>query len=325
MKIPVLMQQNNSQLVHYTNNNFINNYLNSFNWDQILATLTSKVITIVLLSLLFLIIARVGRSIIYHIFHHADVKKAQHPDPAKSSGRKRSKTIYSLLQNAYNYVIIFFWLYSILSVMGIPVGTLIAGAGIFSLAIGLGAQGFVSDIVSGFFILSERQIEVGEHVTINAINGFVSAVGLRTTQIRSADGTLNFIPNRNITSIANLSRGNLTTLIDIRITPDAPIKKIETIMDQVNEDKAGKDHNVIGDPLVFGTVYLADGSLAVQACITCKSGSEDNVQADYLQAYLTALQQAGIELPLSPQTVQPPKKPTPPASSQATATPFKMK
>ncbi|USS87653.1 mechanosensitive ion channel family protein [Fructilactobacillus hinvesii] len=324
MQLITLASQTSANLVQYTNNTVINRYLNNFDWNKIVADLTSKIVTIILLSILFLVIAKVGKSIIYHVFHHRDLKKQQQSTLTNDPGRKRNKTIYSLLENAYNYIVLFFWLYSILSVMGIPVGTLIAGAGIFSLAIGLGAQGFVSDIVSGFFILSERQIEVGEHVKINGIDGFVAAVGLRTTQVRSATGTVNFIPNRNISTISNLSRGNLTSLVDIRITPEAPIKKIESIMQDVNEKKKGSNSDVIGDPLVFGTVYLADGSLAVEACITCKNGTEDDVQAEYLQAYLTALQEAGIDLPLSPQTVQPPQKPTAPASTQVT-TPIKTK
>ncbi len=124
--------------------------------------------------------------------------------------------------------------------MGIPVGTLIAGAGIFSLAIGLGAQGFVSDIVSGFFILFEHQIDVGDHVIINNINGIVVAVGLRTTQIRSSNGTLNFIPNRSITTISNLSRGNIQAIVDIRITPEAPIKKLKTLWQMLTKKKLEK-------------------------------------------------------------------------------------
>ncbi len=79
---------------------------------------------------------------------------------------KRIKTFHTLTINILNYCLWFFWIYSILSTVGVPVGTLVASAGIFSLAIGLGAQGFVTDIVSGFFILLEKEIEVGEYVQL---------------------------------------------------------------------------------------------------------------------------------------------------------------
>ena len=288
----------NETLKQYTKNTFLNKFLNKFDFDEILWRLTTEVISIILISILFFIITESGRKIINHLFKKYQYKLNESNsdnkiDNSKIMIQRRNKTIYTLTQNAFHYLVIFFWLYSILSIIGIPVGTLIAGAGIFSLAIGLGAQGFVSDIVSGFFILT---------------NGIVDAIGLRTTQIRSSNGTLNFIPNRDITTISNLSRGNISTLVNIRIMPDSPIKEIEDIMNQVNEQKKGTNANVVGDPLIFGTVYLDDGSLAIQVVITARSGTESKIQADYLADYLKALTNAGIVLPMSPQTVEVPQK-----------------
>lgn len=320
MNYNLFLTVTNETLKQYTKNNFLNKFLNKFNFDEILWGLTTKVVSIILISILFFIITATGRKVIDHLFKKYQFKLDSSTsdnkiDNSKIMIKRRNKTIYTLTQNAFHYLVIFFWLYSILSIIGIPVGTLIAGAGIFSLAIGLGAQGFVSDIVSGFFILFEHQIDVGEHVIINSTNGIVSSIGLRTTQIRSSNGTLNFIPNRDITTISNLSRGNISTLVNVRIMPDSPIKKIEEIMNQVNEQKKGTDANVVGDPLIFGTVYLDDGSLAIQVVITAHSGTESKIQAEYLAAYLKALTKAGIVIPMSPQTVEAPEKPEKPASS----------
>ncbi len=131
-------------------------------------------------------------------------------------------TVKALVLNIYRYTCYFFLLYAILSEIGVPVGTLIAGAGIFSLALGLGAQSLVSDIVTGFFILLEQQLDVGDTVQIGQIKGTVTALGIRTTQVTSSDGTLNFIPNRNITIVQNLSRNNMVSNVDIRITSEDP-------------------------------------------------------------------------------------------------------
>ena len=149
---------------------------------------------------------------------------------------KKLDTIYTLVLNIFKYILMFFWIYAILSAIGIPVGTLIAGAGIFSLAIGLGAQGFVSDMVNGFFILLEQQISVGDTIKIGAIEGRVTYVGIRTTQIQSADGTLNYIPNRNITVVSNKSRNNMQALMEIPIASDAPFDKITKIIDDISND-----------------------------------------------------------------------------------------
>lgn len=149
-------------------------------------------------------------------------------------------------------------------------GTLVASAGVFSLAIGLGAQGFVTDIVSGFFILLEKQIEVGEYVQINTIRGTITAVGLRTTQIVGDDGTLNFIPNRTITTIANMSRNNMTAMIQVGILPETPIDKVIEVINQVNQQEVPKYSDIIGDPKIIGTINLPDGKLVVQVNITTK-------------------------------------------------------
>ncbi|KRK57872.1 MscS Mechanosensitive ion channel [Fructilactobacillus fructivorans] len=298
------------------NPSFLTKYFRSFNWTKILSNLTTKIVSIILVSILFLIIVRVGKTVIKHFFNKRQTNISQKKDSlpkingtSEPIAARRNKTMYTLATNIYYYTVIFFWLYSILSMIGIPVGTLLAGAGIFSLAIGLGAQGFVSDIVSGFFILFEHQIDVGERVIINNIEGYVKAVGIRTTQITSINGTLNFIQNRNITTVSNLSRGEMMTIVNIRITPETPIHKVEDIIASVNEEKCPNDPDIVGKPVIFGTNFLEDGSLAISVFLHTKSEREFDVNAKYLGAYLTAIYKAGINLPLSPLVVPaPPQK-----------------
>ena len=117
--------------------------------------------------------------------------------------RRAKKTISRLIENILNYTLYFFLLYFVLSTLGLPVSSLLAGAGIAGVAIGMGAQGFLSDVVNGFFILFERQLDVGDQVEFTngpiTISGKVVSVGIRTTQLRSEDGVLHFVPNRSIT------------------------------------------------------------------------------------------------------------------------------
>ena len=180
-------------------------------WHEISQQLLSKFLLIIVTFVLFLILLWVGRVIIVHLF-----QESKKYNVLKNSNRMA--TVKALVLNIYRYTCYFFLLYAILSEIGVPVGTLIAGAGIFSLALGLGAQSLVSDIVTGFFILLEQQLDVGDTVQIGQIKGTVTALGIRTTQVTSSDGTLNFIPNRNITIVQNLSRNNMVSNVDIRIT-----------------------------------------------------------------------------------------------------------
>ncbi len=167
-----------------------------------LTTILENLLTKVILFLLFYIAKKILR---------ATVRKIVKPS-LKFSNRDagRQKTISRLLENVFNYILYFFLIYCILSILGLPVSSLLAGAGIAGVAIGMGAQGFLSDVINGFFILFERQLDVGDEVVLTngpiTVSGKVVSVGIRTTQLRGDDQALHFVPNRNITVVSNLSR-----------------------------------------------------------------------------------------------------------------------
>lgn len=129
----------------------------------------------------------------------------------------RNNTIQRLLLNIVLYIFYFFVGYSVLSILGIPVGTLVAGAGIASLAVGLGAKDLVSDLVNGLFILIEHQFDVGDHIVINGYEGRIYSIGVRTTVIRDYNGIHHFIPNGNIQELSNLSREAVRIDLDLLI------------------------------------------------------------------------------------------------------------
>ena len=181
-------------------------FWNNINWDAIVATLIEKSLSILFLIFLFFIIQRIGKYLIDRTY--ANYSKKQH------FSESRLKTLHTLIINAFQYTLFFFFIYSLLTIVGVPVGSLLAGAGIAGVAIGLGAQGFMNDLITGFFIILEQQMDVGDYIRLLALNieGTVTSVGLRTTQIKAVDGTVHFIPNRNITTISNLSRANMQVL-----------------------------------------------------------------------------------------------------------------
>lgn len=269
-------------------------YINFIDWQKLLVTIGEKIGILVFFTILMLFFRKIGKSLINHFFKRYR-KKYQ-----DTVTEKRIRTFHTLSINVLSYILWFFWLYSVLSTLGVPVGTLVASAGVFSLAIGLGAQGFVTDIVSGFFILLEKQIEVGEYVQINTIRGTITAVGLRTTQIVGDDGTLNFIPNRTITTIANMSRNNMTAMIQVGILPETPIDKVIEIINQVNQQEVPKYSDIIGDPKIIGTINLPDGKLVVQVNITTKNGAQAEISHRFLASYLSELNKQGVQLPTSP-------------------------
>lgn len=268
------------------------NYLKSFDWESFLHLVTSRFFALLALTVLFFLINLIGKAILNHSF-----KRYLQGKSKTQQSTNRLQTISMLTMNLFHYTILFFWLYAILSTLGVPVGTLVAGAGIFSLALGLGAQGFVSDLVTGISILLEQQLDVGDAVKIGTIEGIVTAIGLRTTQVTGVDGTVNFIPNRNITIVSNRSRNNMRALVNIPIATTTPIEELRPIIDTVNDQLVPQHPSIIEDPVIMGVVTLPTGELVYQVILMTKNGSQFNLQAIFLTAYLKAIRQAGIHLP----------------------------
>lgn len=264
-------------------------YFQRISWNQVLDKILGTALEIVLFTILFLLVNSIGKRLINRGF------KSYTNRPGVSS--TRSKTMHTLSINVLGYTVFFFYMYAILSVLGVPVGSLLAGAGIVGIALGLGAQGFVADVVTGFFILLEGQIDVGDAVRLGAVTGTVTAVGLRTTIVKSYDGTINYIPNRNITIVSNLSRSNMQALVSLPMRADADLTAVREVIDQVNDQLVPKVKAIRQGPEVLGMTETGNGTFAYQVKFLTQNGEQLAVQRQFLAAYIEALHKAGIDLP----------------------------
>lgn len=124
-----------------------------------------------------------------------------------SSKGEREKTLSSLLRSVSRYTIYFVGIILVLRELGFDILPLLAGAGIFGLAVGFGTQTLVKDIVSGFFIVLENQFAVGDKVVIGGISGEVIEMALRFTKIKDGD-KIHIIPNGSINQVTVLKNEN---------------------------------------------------------------------------------------------------------------------
>ena len=269
--------------------NILQKYIQQFNFEESLMLLISKGIKLLILLIIFLL----SKKIINFLFKHTVGRSLSWT--IQTSARK--KTIERLLHNCMHYILYFFLVYWLLSILGVPVSSLLAGAGLAGVALGLGAQGFLSDVVNGFFILLENQFEVGDSVEVEAITGLVSTVGIRTTQIRGFDGTLHFIPNRNIKIVSNKSRGDMRAQIDIPVYTSTDINKVTSIIQQVNKDNIENYPEIIGTPNIIGLTSKPSGQLVFRVDIFTKNGQQVHIYADFLKLYQEAIFKEKVELP----------------------------
>ncbi|MDE6375961.1 MAG: mechanosensitive ion channel family protein, partial [Ligilactobacillus sp.] len=135
---------------------------------------------------------------------------------------------------------------------------------------------------------------------INTITGKIHAVGLRTTQVISDDGTLNFIPNRSITVVSNMSRNNMQAVIDIRLDPKKDAGEMKKIIAQVNQKVVPDLSEIVTGPTILGVVPLTNGELVFRVTAYTKNGAQATVQRILLDNYLRALKDAGFNIPTSP-------------------------
>ncbi|SFK24995.1 small conductance mechanosensitive channel [Marinilactibacillus piezotolerans] len=269
--------------------NLLTQFWESIDWQEILVSAIILVLQFLLALIVFFILRKVGRYVIETVFRRYIKEKHTVPN--------RYNTLYKLSQNIYNSVLYFFLIYTILELMGIPVGTLVAGAGVIGLALSLGAQGFVSDIVNGFMILLEKQLDVGDVVEINSILGVVEDVNLKTTKLKDFDGTIHFIPNRSITVISNRSRADMRVMIQIRLFPNTDLDKVRRVLDRVNQNLIPQYDEITIEPSEIAFVPIGSGQTAAQIIMYTKAGKEFGVRNAFYENYVEALAKEGIELP----------------------------
>src|SRR5690606_7424660 len=209
----------------------------------------------------------------------------------------RIQTLEKLLLNIFSYVLIFLFIVMFFGIIEQPIGPLLAGAGVIGLAIGFGAQGLVSDIVTGFFILLERQIDVGDYVTVSNYDGVVEEIGLRTTQLRGFDGTLHFIPNRNISSVSNHSRGNMRALVDIAIPFNEDMDKAIHVLQEMCDQIADTDSNIVDGPNVIGVQELATSKAVLRIIAKTKNDTHSEVERKIRKAIKETFDKNGIVMP----------------------------
>ncbi|MEC6747804.1 mechanosensitive ion channel domain-containing protein [Marinilactibacillus sp. XAAS-LB27] len=262
---------------------------NDIEWDTIMVNGVLLLLKILFSVILFFILKKIGSVVIETVFKKYIKEKHTVPN--------RYNTLYKLSKNLYNSILYFFLIYAILELMGIPVGTLVAGAGVIGLALSLGAQGFVSDIVNGFMILLEKQLDVGDVVKINDIMGVVEDVNLKTTKLKDFDGTIHFIPNRAITVISNRSRADMRVMLEIRLFPNTNLDHVRTIIEDVNTKFIPQYEEITVKPTNISFVPVGSGQTAVQIIMYTKAGTEFAIRNTFYEKYVDALSKEGIDLP----------------------------
>lgn len=210
----------------------------------------------------------------------------------------RIKTVQLLLKNVLKYAVYFFAAMIILSILNIPVASLLAGAGILGLAVGFGAQDLVKDVVNGFFILLEDQFTVGDYVETAGISGMVEEIGLRTSRIRNFGGQLHIIPNSEMKKVTNYSDGNMRVMVDVGVSYDENPARVIELLEELCQKIAEEKADVLTEgPKVLGVQELAASSVVIRLWAKTRPMEQWNTERYIRQRAKEFLDTNDIEIP----------------------------
>lgn len=190
--------------------------------------------------------------------------------------------------------------------VGVEIAPILASAGILGLAIGFGAQNLVRDFISGFFIILENQIRVGDVAIINNTGGLVEQINLRTTVLRDVKGVVHYFQNGNISSLSNMTNDWSAYVFDLGVAykenTDEVVSKIQEVIDSMTSDEKYKAL-IVEQPEIFGVDKLDNSAVIIKGRIKTQPIKQWVVGREFLRRIKLSFDDANIEIPFPHSTI----------------------
>ena len=257
---------------------------------ETIASVIFKIIMIVIIFILMMIAIRIANKFIDRM-----VKNQIGSNHKFSMDEKKAKTIGILLKSLVKYSVYFLGITSMLSIVFGAISWAFASVG--GVAVGLGAQSFIKDMINGIFILFEEQYSVGDYVTIDNSKGIVKAIGLRTTELRDFNGDIYIIPNGSIQVIVNHSKGDMRVLVDIGIAYEADIELAISVINEVCSQYNQENPNITTPIEVLGVTALNDSNVNIRVIGETKPMKQWEAERELMKRIKLEFDKRGIEIP----------------------------
>ncbi|MDN5753798.1 MAG: mechanosensitive ion channel family protein [Nitrosospira sp.] len=273
----------------------ITRFFDQVNWQTLMfATLRILFISFVawiLLLVLKLALDRMQRSLI---------DRASKEGETATEAAKRIQTLIKLVRQA---VVIVVWVMVglvILRELNVEIGPILASAGVVGLAVGFGAQNLVRDVISGFFMILENQVRVGDVAIVNGTGGLVERINFRTIILRDQAGTVHVFPNGTITTLANMTQEWSAYVFDIGVAYKEDMDRVMAVMRKVGEELRNDETFgplMIGDVEIYGINSFQDSAVVIQGRLRTLPIKQWDVGREYRRRIKRAFDREGIEMP----------------------------
>jgi small conductance mechanosensitive channel len=220
--------------------------------------------------------------------------------------KKRADTLSSVVRWVLLSAILGITSMIVLQDLGFAIGPILAGAGVVGVAVGFGAQTLVKDVITGFFILMEDQIRVGDVVEIARKSGVVERVTLRMVTLRDLSGHVHFVRNSDISVVTNMTKDFSYYVFDVGVAYKENVDSVIEILKQIDDDmRNDPDYKSdILEPLeILGLDKFADSAIIVKARTKTLPIRQWRVGREFNRRIKNTFDKLNIEIPFPHTTV----------------------
>jgi len=257
-------------------------------------------IRIVLIGILTLILLKVIGVITAKIGMLLGQKKAD------LEYEKRAATLSGVIRWVLRVGVMAVAFIMLLGEFGVNVGPVIAAAGVIGLAVGFGAQNLVQDFISGFFLLLEDQIRVGDVVQINDKGGLVEQINLRMVILRDLAGNVHFIRNGKIDVVTNMTKDYSRYVFNVGVAYREDVDEVMRVLKELDEelrnDPEFKD-DILQPIEIMGLDSFGDSAIVIKARTTTKPIKQWRIGREFNRRMKRKFDELDIEIPFPHQTI----------------------
>ena len=273
--------------------------------DQILISVKEWGFSHGIKIVVILLVALMSSKIIHSVVNRLE-KRFESAGSVPSEMEKRAKTITGLLNTTITVIIYTAAAMMIITELGIAIGPLLAGAGIAGVAIGFGAQSLVKDVISGFFLLFENQIRVGDMVAVAGKTGLVEALNLRTTRLRDIEGNVHIIPNGVIDVATNCTKDWSRAPVEIGVAYKEDVDQVISVLEEVGESLRNDpvhQKSILEPMTILGLDSFGDSSVNIRMYFKVIPLKQWEISREFRKRVKRAFDEKGIEIPFPHRTL----------------------
>jgi small conductance mechanosensitive channel len=234
------------------------------------------------------------------------IRAGESSEDIPGATRKRVTTLTSVLRTITVGLIWAVVIVVSLDQVGLDITPILAGAGLLGLAVGFGAQNLVRDIISGFFLILENQVRVGDVAIINGTGGLVEAVTFRTVVLRDLSAVVHVFPNGSINTLSNMTKGWSAYVIDVGVAYKEDTDRVVQVMRQVDEEMRQDpqfEPKMTAPIEIFGVDNFGESEVTIKARLRTHPIQQWSVGREYRRRLKKAFDAVGIEIPFPHRTL----------------------